>query len=167
MDTNNNTDTKQVLREEWSGLVVAVQKDRGRNHEERSQSVSAATPTEMWDTRSKMRGMMGEGKNTTVWTAVWVWKEMSAGWCKRGWGSRRRQGMVCRTGKKETKGYKGQGMMFRGSMQSTVAADCLAPGRNDSWLRYCFCLFARYRCAAQRMPLTIMHSLLRRQIIRS
>lgn len=36
--------TKQVLREEWSGLVVAVRKGRRRNHEERSQLVSTATP---------------------------------------------------------------------------------------------------------------------------
>lgn len=36
--------TKQVLREEWSGLVVAVRKGRRRNHEEWSQSVFAATP---------------------------------------------------------------------------------------------------------------------------
>lgn len=32
------------MREEWSGLVVAVRKGRRRNHEERSQSVTAATP---------------------------------------------------------------------------------------------------------------------------
>lgn len=50
--------TKQVLREEWSGLVVATRKGRRRNHEERSQSVSAATPaarerTEMRNARSE------------------------------------------------------------------------------------------------------------------
>lgn len=41
MDTNNNRHTKQVLREEWSGL--AVRKGRRKNHEQRSQSVSVAT----------------------------------------------------------------------------------------------------------------------------
>lgn len=84
---------------------------------------------------------------------------------------RRLQGMVYadrrepegKKKKKETRRRKGRGMMFRGSMQSATATDCLAPGRNGSWIRYCLCLFARCR----RMPLTIMHSLLRRQIIRS
>lgn len=58
---------------------------------------------------------------------------------------------------------QGRGMMFRGPMQSAAAADCLAAGSNDSCSRHCLCLFARCR----RTPLTIMHSLLRRQIIRS
>lgn len=37
-------------------------------------------------------GAKGRGRDTMVWTVVW--KEMSAGWYRRGWGSRRRQRML-------------------------------------------------------------------------
>lgn len=150
-----------------------VRKGSRRDYEERSRSVSATTPakrggeTEMRDLRSPngfsggpwrgrrveaptVRCSRREGKGAR-WCGRWLerkWARDDAGVGEdrgdgRGWSLPTN----CRV--KETKRCKGRGIMFRGSMQSATAADCLAPRRNDSWIRYCLCLFARCERGAQ------------------